>query len=106
MLLLPVLTAKRKRPSCEISTQHGAVWRSGKGDPSIPLSEPSVATVNADTVPFPAPLWAFETNTCEGFVGRNSLPNGPAPRAANGEPGAASSRPPRLTAKLSISDVL
>src|SRR5919204_1521722 len=63
MLSLPVLTAKRNWPSCEISTQHGAVWRSGNGDPSTELSEPSVATSNADTVPLPTPLWAFETNT-------------------------------------------
>ena len=45
---------------------------------------------NADTVPRFAPLWALETNSWDGLVGRNSLPNGPRPCAGNGEPGAAS----------------
>ena len=30
--MLPVLTVKRYEPSCEISTQHGAVWKSANGD--------------------------------------------------------------------------
>src|SRR2546423_1955053 len=106
MLLLAVLAVKRNRPSWEISTQHGAVWKSANGDEPIDVSVPSEATSNAETVPFPAPSCAFETNTCVGSVGRNSLPNGPAPWAANGEPGAAARRPSGSTAKLSISDVL
>ena len=40
-----------------------------------------------------------------GLVGRNSLPNGPRPWAGNGEPGAAVSRPPKPTVKLSITEV-
>src|SRR5207237_7756826 len=106
MLLLAVLTVKRNCPSCEISTQHGAVWKSANGDEPIDVSVPSDATSKAETVPLPVPSWAFETNTCVGSVGRNSLPNGPAPCAANGDPGAAERRPSGWTAKLSISDVL
>ena len=37
-----------------------------------------------------------------GLAGRNSLPNGPRPWAGNGDPGAAVSRPPEPTVKLSI----
>src|SRR6185437_10917994 len=105
MLPLAVLTVKRKRPSCEISTQHGAVWKSGNGDAPIEVSVPSAATPNAETVPLPAPSCAFETNTCVGSTGLNSLPNGPAPWATNGEPGAAVRRPSGPTRKLSIRDV-
>ena len=39
-------------------------------------------------------------------MGRNSLPKGPGAWAANGDPGAAVSRPSSPTAKLSISEVL
>ena len=66
---------------------------------------PSNDTRNADTVPALAPPWAFETNSCDGLVGLNSLPNGPGACAANGEPGAAASRPSLFTRKLSISEV-
>ena len=41
-----------------------------------------------------------------GSAGENSLPNGPAASAANGEPGAAVSLPLRPTSKLSIRNVL
>src|SRR5438132_94783 len=67
---------------------------------------PPRETLNADTVPLPLPACAFETYRWDGFVGENSLPKGPADCAANGEPGAAASRPLGLTVKLSISQVL
>src|SRR5436190_518224 len=105
MLLLAVLTVKRNWPSWLISTQQGAVWKSGNGDDPIGVSVPSRPSLNAETVPLFAPPWAFDTNSCAGSVGRNSLPNGPGPCAANGEPGAAVSRPFPSTVKLSISEV-
>src|SRR2546421_547266 len=105
MLPLAVLTVNKKRPSWLISTQHGAVCRSGKGEESIDVSVPSPATLNAETLPASAPPWALETNSWLGSVGRNSLPNGPGPCAAKGEPGAAVRRPSEATAKLAISDV-
>src|SRR6266480_4447574 len=105
MLPLAVLTVNKKRPSRLISTQHGAVCRSGKGEDPIDVSVPSPATLNAETPPAPAPPWALETNSWLGSVGRNSLPNGPGPCAAKGEPGAAVRCPLEATAKLSISDV-
>jgi hypothetical protein len=37
MVVLPVLTANRKRPSCVISTQHGAVCASASGEPPMEL---------------------------------------------------------------------
>ena len=86
-VLLAVLTVNRKWPSRLISTQHGAVWKSGNGDAPIEVSVPSAATSKAETVPLPAPSWAFDTKTWRGFVGRNSLPNGPGPWAANGRAG-------------------
>src|SRR5437763_12579321 len=105
MLPLAVLTVNRKRPSWLTSTQHGAVWRAGEGEEPIDVSVPSPATLNAETLPAPAPPWALETNSWVGSVGRNSLPNGPGPCAAKGAPGAAVRRPSEATAKLSISDV-
>src|SRR5438105_4135475 len=63
-------------------------------------------TLNADTVPLLPPAWALETYRWAGFVGENSLPNGPADWAANGDPAAGISRPPGLTVKLSINQVL
>src|SRR3954453_6070101 len=106
MLLLPVLTVKRKWPSWLISTQQGAVWKSGKGDAPIEVSVPSLASVKAETVPLLAPPWALETNSWVGSVGRNSLPNGPGPCAGKGEPGAAVRRPSAPTLNLSISELL
>src|SRR5205823_5184451 len=105
MLPLAVLTVNRKWPSWLISTQHGAVCRSGNGEDPIDVSVPSLATLNAETVPAPDPPCAFETKSWLGSVGRNSLPKGPGPCAAEGEPGATVSRPSAPTAKLSISDV-
>jgi hypothetical protein len=99
------LTVKRNWPSWVISTQHGAVWLFGNGDAPIELSVPSDATAKAETVPLPGPSCAFETKSCVEFVGRNSLPKGPRPCAANGEPAAAVRRPSRPTVKLSISEV-
>src|SRR6266487_2530735 len=105
MLLLPVLTVKRICPSWLISTQQGAVWKSGKGDEPIDVSVPSPPSLKAETVPLPAPPCALETNNCVPSVGRNSLPNGPGPWAANGDAGAAVNRPSPPTVKLSISEV-
>src|SRR5579862_116056 len=105
MLSLAVLTAKRTRPSWLISTQHGAVWWSGYGDGPIGASEPSLPSLNAETVPLPVPPCAFDTYSRLASAGLNSLPNGPTPSAANGEPGAAVRRPSEPTTKLSISDV-
>jgi hypothetical protein len=79
---------------------------SANGDVPIDVRVPSLASLKAETVPAPAPLWAFETNSWFGFVGRNSLPNGPRPWAANGEPVAEVSSPSGPTVKLSISEVL
>ena len=43
-------------------------------------SSPFAESRNAETVPEPVPvLWALDTNSWPGLVGRNSLPNGPAP---------------------------
>ena len=62
-------------------------------------------SLNAETVPLSvAVLWALETNSWSGVAGRNSLPNGPRPWAGNGDPGAAVSRPPEPTVKLSITE--
>src|ERR1700704_668484 len=105
MVVLPVLTAKRNRPSCEISTQHGAVWPSAYGEPPIELRVPMDETLNADTEPLPLPSCAFETYRCLGLTGENSLPNGPAASAENGDPGAGVSRPSSPTAKLSMRHV-
>ena len=88
-----VLTANRYLPSGVMVTQQGAVWLSANGEPVIEFRAPLGATVYAETVPRRAPACAFETNSWFGFVGRNSLPNGPVDWAANGEPGAACSRP-------------
>src|ERR1700736_3066822 len=101
MVVLAVLTVKRYRPSCEISTQQGAVWPSAYGEPPIELSVPPEVTLNADTEPFPAPPCAFDTYRCRGFTGENSLPNGPAAWAGNGDPSAGVSRPSSSTTKLS-----
>src|SRR6266581_2477563 len=102
----PVFTVNRNWPSWLISTQHGAVCRSANGEDPIDDSVPSAASANADTVPEPAPvLWALDTNSWPGLVGRNSLPNGPRPWAGKGDPGAAVRRPPEPTVKLSIWDV-
>ena len=101
-----MLTANRYWPSWLISTQHGAVWWFANGEAPIELSVPPGASVNAETVPLPGPPCAFETNSCVGLVGRNSLPNGPRPCAANGDPAAAVRRPSAPTVKLSISEVL
>src|SRR5919204_3689620 len=98
-----VFTVNRNWPSRVISTQQGAVWLSANGDPATGVSVPLRESVNAETVPVPAPtLWALDTNSWSGLAGRNSLPNGPRPWALNGDPGAACSRPPRPTVKLSI----
>src|SRR5436305_12918961 len=105
MLWLAVFTVKRNCPSWLISTQQGAVWKSGKGDAPIDVSVPSLPSLKAETVPLPAPPWALETKSWVASVGRNSLPNGPGPWAANGEAGAAVSRPSPPTVKLSISEV-
>src|ERR1700722_236469 len=101
----PVLTANRWRPSGLIVTQHGAVCWSATGELPIEASTPARESVNAETVPSPVPLWALDTNSWPGLVGRNWLPNGPVPWAVNGEPGAAVSRPPSPTVKLSICEV-
>jgi hypothetical protein len=59
-----VFTVNRYRPSGLISTQHGAVCRSPKGDDPIDVSVPRGPSLNAETVPVPAPtLWAFDTNS-------------------------------------------
>src|SRR5580704_14805417 len=101
-----VFTVNRNWPSGVISTQHGAIWPSLNGEPATGESVPSVESVNAETVPLlTAVLCALETNSWPGSVGRNSLPNGPRPSALNGDPGAAASRPPEPTVKLSITEV-
>src|SRR5438034_3194374 len=101
-----VLTVNRNWPSWVISTQHGAIWPSANGEPATGDSVPSAESVNAETVPLSvAVLWALETNSWPGSAGRNSLPNGPRPWAGNGDPGAAVSRPPEPTVKLSIREV-
>src|SRR5215471_8177843 len=105
MLPDPVFTVNRNWPSWLISTQHGAVCRSAKGDDPIGDSVPSAASLNAETVPALAPLWALDTNNWFGLVGRNWLPNGPSPCAGKGDPGAAASRPVRPTVKLSMREV-
>src|SRR5258708_15152013 len=98
-------SARGRRCQRHRVSKHGAVCRSGNGDDPIDVSVPSAATLNAETLPWLAPPCALETNSWLGLVGRNSLPNGPTPCAAKGEPGAAASRPSRRTAKLSISEV-
>src|SRR5882757_3240433 len=104
IVLLAVLTVKRYWPSWLISTQQGAVCKSANGEDPIDDGTPLSATLKAETEPLPAPPWAFETKSCVRWVGLNSLPNGPGPWAANGEPGAAVSRPDDATVKLSISE--
>src|SRR3981081_2063566 len=104
MLPEPVLTVNRNRPSRLISTQHGAAWSPATGEAQIDVSVPSRPTPNADTLPLLAPPCAFETNSWPGLVGRNSLPNGPGPCAANGDLAAGTMRPSKRTWKLSISD--
>jgi hypothetical protein len=51
-----------------ISTQQGAVWKSGKGEEPIDVNAPSLPSLNAETVPFPAPPCALETNSWVGSV--------------------------------------
>src|ERR1700722_1126244 len=102
----PVFTVKRNWPSWVISTQHGAVWLSANGEPPSDVRVPLKESLNAETVPVPAPtLCALDTKSWLGLVGRNSLPNGPSPWAGNGDPGAAVSRPLKPTVKLSITEV-
>ena len=67
----------RKWPSWLISTQHGAVWLSANGEARSTSGCRRRPTLNAETVPVPAPSWALDTYSWLGFVGRNSLPNGP-----------------------------
>src|SRR3977135_2944231 len=93
MLPEPVLTVNRNRPSRLISTQPGAVCWSANGEATVDVSVPSWPTPNADTLPLLAPPCAFETNSWPGLVGRNSLPNGPGPCAANGDLAAGPTRP-------------
>src|ERR1700733_7207144 len=102
MLPEPVLTVNRNSPSWLISTQHGAAWPSADAEPPMHRRAPPPAGRDADTAPAPAALWAFETNSWYGLVGRNSLPNGPTPWAANGDPGAGIRRPSKPTRKLSL----
>ena len=100
-----MFTVNRNWPLWVISTQHGAVWLSAKGLAPTDVSAPLNPTLKADMVPVPAPtLWALETNSCWGPVGRNSLPKGPSPWAEEGDPGAAVRRPALPTTKLSIND--
>jgi len=102
----PVFTVNRNWPSWVISIQHGAICLSANGDAPIEVSVPSWESVYAEMVPLSgAVLWALETNSWSGLVGRNSLPNGPRPWAVNGDPGALVSRPSKPTVKLSISEV-
>ena len=61
IVVLPVFTVNRYRPSWEISTQHGAVWPSGNGEPVIDFSFAFGLTEKADTDPLFVPPWAFET---------------------------------------------
>ena len=100
-----MFTVNRNCPLWVISIQHGAVWSSANGLDPIDVSDPLHATLKAETVPVPAPtLCALETNSCWGFVGRNSLPKGPRPCAGDGDPGAAVKSPSLPTTKLSIDD--
>ena len=79
---------------------------SANGEVPIEVSVPLPESAKAETVPVPAPtLWALDTKSWPGSVGRNSLPNGPRPCAGNGEPGAAVRRPPKPTVKLAIWEV-
>src|SRR5215469_13559878 len=103
---LAVLTVNRKLPSCVISIQQGAVWLSGKDEAPMEVSVPFRATWKAETVPLFVPPCALETKSWLDLVGRNSLPKGPGPCAAKGEPGAGGSRPSPRTTKLSIRQVL
>src|SRR6266702_1512484 len=59
----PVFTVNRNWPSWLISTQHGAVCRSANGEDPIDDSVPSAASLNADTVPEPAPELATYTRS-------------------------------------------
>src|SRR5664279_2201952 len=102
----PVLTANRYFPSWLISTQHGAVCPSGTGESPIERRTPLRLTWNADTVPSMGRLCALLTYSSDGLVGRNSAPIWPSPWPANGDPGAATSRPFGRTVKLSILDGL
>src|SRR5271157_4742855 len=98
-----VFTVNRNWPLWVISTQHGAIWSSANGEPLTGDSLPLRWSRNAEIVPLSgAVLWALDTNSWFGLAGLNSLPNGPRPWAGNGDPGAAVSRPPEPTVKLSI----
>src|SRR5436190_15286030 len=70
------------------------------------LKAPLLVTLKADTEPLAVPPWALDTYKRVGLVGENSLPNGPAASAENGEPGAGVRRPSRPTRKLSMRKVL
>src|SRR4029079_16328558 len=85
--------ANSVEPSGLTATQHGAVWLSANGEPPIAVRPPFAPTVYTDTEPAPPPSWAFETNRRSSSTGEKALPNGPIRWAANGEPGAAVSRP-------------
>ena len=106
MVVLPVFTVNRYRPSWEISTQQGAVSPSAKGEPVIDFTFAFGFTENADTDPLSVPPCAFDTYRWCGSAGENALPNGPAASAGNGEPAAGVSRPSAPTMKLSIRNVL
>src|SRR5882757_1022406 len=101
----PVFTVNRYLPSWLISTQHGAVCPSAYGEDPMGDRWPKKLSRYAETVPRPAPLCALLTNSCEGRAGENSAPSGPRPCPVNGDPFAASRRPPGSTTKLSICEV-
>ena len=46
-----VFTVNRNRPLCEISTQHGAICRSGNGEAPIDVSVPLGESRKAEIVP-------------------------------------------------------
>jgi hypothetical protein len=59
-----VFTVNRNWPSWVISTQHGAIWWSGNGEPPIEDSLPFRWSLNAETVPLSvAVLWALDTKS-------------------------------------------
>ena len=89
-----MFTVNRNWPLWLISTQHGAVWSSAKGLAPIDVSAPLNPTLKAEMVPVPAPtLWALETNSCWGSVGRNSLPKRPEPLGGGRGPGSGGQEP-------------
>src|ERR1700694_3875178 len=102
MVVLAVFTAQRYAPSCEISTQQGAVWPSANGEDPIEVTEPLEVTLKAEPEPLPAPPCAFDTYRWCGATGENSLPNGPAAWAGNGEPAAGVRRPASSAPKVSM----